>query len=416
VRIDEEQVRTQWPDAAVPTAILQGAQGMDTLHTFKPNLDGPASMKAPTCNLPSNDPDPQVIDEENDAADAATEHVDASASPLDLPAEFLIGIQEEDAQDPVDLMLVFQRNLELVQEESKRIFKAEQQRLQAKGTEQAADAALALIAAKARHATALVDLRKLARKMGGDYQQRIQDALNASKMKDAQANTPRTLHIRSGKPVNMFDAAAWAAAFVEFMYGDCTPNLARPRRVGIRELFYYLASREELEYTLETDKDDPLIPGGCYKAPSQSRWNTPEFMAIFADVVRKLRVLQTTKHMWEGAAPKWRIDIQAICDAKVEHFEQLAAILARHGQKSMPEMMRAAAEHKLLPLFKALQYVTFQTANIPLTQGYKMGLRQLGFALNVYDGPLSIFLTTNFADMYSPITVVLMNGAGEPLG
>ena len=48
VRIDEEQVRTQWPDAAVPAAILQGAQGMDTLHTFKPTLDGPATMKAPT--------------------------------------------------------------------------------------------------------------------------------------------------------------------------------------------------------------------------------------------------------------------------------------------------------------------------------------------------------------------------------
>ena len=45
-----------------------------------------------------------------------------------------------------------------------------------------------------------------------------------------------------------------------------------------------------------------------------------------------------------------------------------------------------------------------------------MSLRQLGFALNLYDGPLSIFLTTNFADMYSPITAVLMNGAGEPLG
>ena len=434
VRIDEEQVRTQWPDAGVPAAILQGAQGMDTLHTFKPTLDGPASMKASTCNLPSNDQDPQVIDDigatatehgyceddanatENDAAAAATEHADASASPLDLPAEFLIGIQEEDAHDPVDLMLVFQRNLELVQEESKRIFKTEQQRMQARGTEQAADAAMALTAAKAQHAAALVDLRKLATKMGGDYQQRIQDALNSSKMRDAKANTPRTLHIRSGKPVNIFDAAAWPAAFVEFMYGDCAPNLARPRRVGIRELFCYLASREELEYSLEADKDDPLIPGGCYRAPSQSRWNTPEFMAIFADVVRKLRILQTTKHMWENAAPKWRLDIQAICDAKVEHFEQLAAILARHGQQSMQEMMRAAAEHKLLPLFKALQYVTFQTANIPLTQGYKMGLRQLGFALNVYDGPLSIFLTTNFADMYSPITVVLMNGAGEPLG
>ena len=117
------------------------------------------------------------------------------------------------------------------------------------------------------------------------------DALNSASMKDAKANTPRTLHIRSGKPVNMFEAAAWPAAFVEFMYGDCAPNLARPRRVGLRELFHYLATREELEYRLEADKDDPLLPGGRYRAPSQSRWNTPEFMAIFADVVRKVFIL-----------------------------------------------------------------------------------------------------------------------------
>ena len=106
-------------------------------------------------------------------------------------------------------------------------------------------------------------------------------------------------------------------------------------------------------------------------------------MAIFADVVRKVRILQTTKHMWQGQGGKWQGDIKAICNAKVEHFQQLSAILARHGQQSMQEMMRAAAEHKLLPLFKALQYVTFQSANIPLTQGYKMSLRQLGSAVNV---------------------------------
>ena len=109
VQIDKEKLRTQWPERAVPAAILQGAQGMDTLHTFKPTLDGPASMKAPTCNLPSNDQDPRVIDDdgaaatehghcedeadatENDA-DVATEHADASASPLELPSEFLIGV------------------------------------------------------------------------------------------------------------------------------------------------------------------------------------------------------------------------------------------------------------------------------------------------------------------------------------
>ena len=297
-------------------------------------------------------------------------------------------------------MIVFQKNLELVQEAGKRIHKLEQRRIQTAKTEEAADAATTLAAEKTKHTAALVDLRKLANKMGKEYQQQMTDALAASRMEGATANTPKTLHVRSGKAVNMFEPRAWSASFVEFFYGDCAPNLDRPRRVAVRELFHYLASREELEYSLETDKDDPLIPGGCYKAPPQSRWNTPEFMAIFADVVRKLHILQTTKHMWKGAAPKWNIDIQAICDAKVEDFEQLSAILARLGQQSMPEMMRAAAEHKLLPLFKALQYVTFQTANIPLTQGYKMSLRQLGFALNIYDGPLTIFLTTNFADMY----------------
>ena len=48
--------------------------------------------------------------------------------------------------------------------------------------------------------------------------------------------------------------------------------------------------------------------------------------------------------------------------------------------------------------------------------GYKVGLRQLGFALNIPDGPLSLFLAANFADIYSQITVTLMNGAGEHLG
>jgi len=435
VEIEVEQVRTQWPERAVPTAITQSAIGMDTLHTFNPTLDGPAAMRASTCTLPSNDNDGQVVNDDHgvDATEhglkdddaAATEHapdakadrVDAEGLPLDLPAEFCIGIQDGDAHDPIDLMIVFQKNLELVQESGKRIHHAYQRRVDAAstGSEEAFAAAAALAAEKATHGSALVELRRLAHKMGGKYLKKMEDALASARMEGTEANTSRTLHIKSGKPVNMFQAPAWAAAFVQFFYGDCAPNLDRPRRIGMRELFNYLANREELEYSLESDADDILIPESGYRAPPQSRWNTPEFMAIFADTVRKVAILQTTQHLWKGNAPKWRTDMQAICDAKVEHFEKLTAILARHGQQSMQEMMRAAAEHKLLPLFKALQYITFQTANIPLTQGYKVGIRQLGFALNIYDGPLTIFLTTNFADIYSPITVTLMNGAGEPL-
>ena len=43
-------------------------------------------------------------------------------------------------------------------------------------------------------------------------------------------------------------------------------------------------------------------------------------------------------------------------------------------------------------------------------------LRQLGFGLSMYDGPLIAFLTTNFAEVYSPLAVTLVNGAGAPLG
>ena len=143
---------------------------------------------------PSSDQDPHVIDDdgaaatehglcedganatENDAG-AATEYADASALLLDLPAEFLIGIQEEDAHDPVDLMIVFQMSLELVQETGKRIHNLEQRRVQAKGTEEAADVATALAAQKAERGAALVDLRRLAKKMGAEYQQQMKDAL-----------------------------------------------------------------------------------------------------------------------------------------------------------------------------------------------------------------------------------------------
>ncbi len=79
----------------------------------------------------------------------------------------------------------------------------------------------------------------------------------------------------------------------------------------MRVMFAYLAQREARAYVLDTDANDPLIQGVCYKAPLHPRWNTPEFMAIFADAVRKVSVLQTTQHMRRGDAPKWSSDIKA---------------------------------------------------------------------------------------------------------
>jgi hypothetical protein len=113
-------------------------------------------------------------------------------------------------------------------------------------------------------------------------------ASSANVGSDGEANTPTTLHIRSGKPVNMFEAAAWPATFAEFFYGDCAPNLARPQRLGLRELCHYLATREELEYGLEADRDDVVTalndadPAEDHLAPREeaSLHDTPSISAF----------------------------------------------------------------------------------------------------------------------------------------
>ena len=51
-------------------------------------------------------------------------------------------------------MIVFQKNLELVQEAGKRIHKLEQRRIQTARTEEAADAATMLAAEKTKHIAA----------------------------------------------------------------------------------------------------------------------------------------------------------------------------------------------------------------------------------------------------------------------
>ena len=98
--------------------------------------------------------------------------------------------------------------------------KIEKRRLESKDTESAVAAAAELSAERTKHSAALVDLRKLAMKMGDDYQQKWMDALASAHVQGDSAPTGRTLHIKSGKPVNTFEPAGWPPAFTDFFYGD----------------------------------------------------------------------------------------------------------------------------------------------------------------------------------------------------
>ena len=162
------------------------------------------------------------------------------------------------------------------------------------------------------------------------------------------AASPATLKITSGAPLSFFDPATWPACFVEFFYGDCAPNLDRPVKIGWRRLFRYLMNREELEYHLASDQEDPLIPGGRYIGLSQSRWNTPEFAAVFVDTVRKLEVLQSTKGFFAKHAQTFAQDLRLIAKATDKDFEQFQANLrASERGASVPALIVAAKQQKM---------------------------------------------------------------------
>ena len=88
--------------------------------------------------------------------------------------------------------------------------------------------------------------------------------------------------------MSTFHAATLPAAYVEFQFGDCTPFLDRPKKLACKEIFAALPWREELENYLESD--GPTKP---YIAPFRSRFDDPEFVALFADILRRMATNQS---------------------------------------------------------------------------------------------------------------------------
>ena len=64
-------------------------------------------------------------------------------------------------------------------------------------------------------------------------------------MEDVATNSetkavPTKLAVQAGEPLDMFSATAWAVCFTEFLYGDCAPNIERPVKISMQELFAHL--------------------------------------------------------------------------------------------------------------------------------------------------------------------------------
>ena len=170
----------------------------------------------------------------------------------------------------------------------------------------------------------------------------------------------------------------------------------------------WLQDREELEYQLPSDATP-------YKAKATSRFDTPEFTAIFGSALRFSRILRGVAVVFSRQG--YEADLKQIAQAKAS--DCVEALCNRPcksvGQRSIDQMAYAGDVPENLR--KALRQVLFAQVNVPFTDGYRRNLRHEGHNLNGVHGPLKIFMTANFADVYSPIllSMILADGDGNPV-
>ena len=125
--------------------------------------------------------------------------------------------------------------------------------------------------------------------MVSEYRKAVAPATDEQKDRSSASQPAlEALAVPSGTPLSTFDPNTYPACYPEYLYGDCVPFLERKRPVTCQQVFAALPDREELEYTLPSDdKNHP------YKAAVRSRFDTPEFYAAHADILRRVRTLGT---------------------------------------------------------------------------------------------------------------------------
>ena len=141
----------------------------------------------------------------------------------------------------------------------------------------------------------------------------------ASERLPTAENQAKGLNVRAGKALSTMSSLSWAYSFVEFFYGDCLPmQPGRQEQLSFEQVFRYLLEREELEYS---------VPGDAkpYTARPMSRWDSPEFVMLFASTLRSLNLLRAAKLSFLDGdkARAFRADLQIIAGAKAEDFEKV---------------------------------------------------------------------------------------------
>jgi hypothetical protein len=245
-----------------------------------------------------------------------------------------------------------------------------------------------------------VDMIDIAKQLSKSSPGRLQ-SLAAAQGENEQMKPEQALAVPTGKPLSIFDPPSLPAAYTEFLFGDCVPFLKRETPVTCQQIFSYLPNKEKLEYHLESDAEP-------YVASDRSRYDTPEFYAVFASFLRTLKLLQSTKAFFERQG--FNQDIRTIAAVTADDF--VKAALRPTQPRTNQDLICHAGNEKVVA---ALRNLGFSTATVPMTDGHKMRLHHLGCAMNMVFGPLTVFHTHNYADNYSP-EILRLHSSRTPSG
>ena len=402
VEIDEVRAERELREQEAPPAFVAGAVHMEEANMFRPNLSGPASARAAEAaagsrkdemvEMGASDEEPEVLEVEGEEP-AAVARGEAGQCEAE-EAENLIGLDEAAENDPLQHYVVIQEQVRRLQEDQARLQRKEEKRQAAEGEAQVV-AGMQVTAARETCRGHALELREVCRRLADRHDEEIEKELQL--LERPQADAANVLVVEAGQLLSMFLPESWCLAFTEFFFGDCLPfDQRRPVRLAPEKVMAALLQREELVYHLATDAEQ-------YVALPTSRWDNPEVTAMFADTLRRKRLLVATK-MTFLSQDAFKLDLQAIAKAKAEDFVDLQRY-ATLGQAY------ASCGQQDRPAMKALKHLLTSTAVVPLTEGNKMKLRHFGHAMDMTFGPLKLFLTCNFADTYMPLTMLIYDAS-----
>jgi hypothetical protein len=383
---------------------------MTEVDKYEPTRCGPGTVRDPL------EATAEADDASDDDSEAPSNDADSSAgqsapNPAELHLnqfETPLGLDPTSTPNFVQHVAAFKTQLDLVQGAVKQMRSAAQPR-DSHGTVPAdVSAATAQAAAGEECFRAVVDLQEVAKKLD---QHNFQD--KAKLLDDADH---KAMFVPGNKLLSMFDPATWTRCLSEFWYGDALPNMSEQKqdpKLTFEQLFETLPDREELEYHLDSD----II---TYQAKCKSRFDTPEHAIIFGDTQRRLLLFRGTKMALRRKG--FQKDVKLIANSSSEQCMQVLQDRANApGDVKNATMEALSNDDKIAAeLRTALRQVLISTKDVPLTDGYKRGLRHESHNLNVAEGSLAVFATFNFADNYSPLLFQLVRGgpggAVEQLG